>query len=74
MFANADTGKIFGENITKLLSVSPAMVEEVLSHWAHLMKYVYAIGVNDARLNIRDALSKLESLVTKKPAFLCMAS
>ena len=63
MFANADTGRIFGENLARLLRQSPTTVEQVLSHWAHLIKFVYAIGINDARLNIREALSKLESQV-----------
>jgi hypothetical protein len=33
-------------------------------HWAHLMKYVYLVGLYEARVSLRNLMAQLEALVS----------
>jgi hypothetical protein len=37
--------------------------EDSIVHWADIMRYLCLIGINDARLSLRDAMKRFEELV-----------
>lgn len=42
---------------------SPAILSVLSSHWTELTHYLYVIGLNDARLVLRDALKAIHTIV-----------
>jgi hypothetical protein len=63
MFANPALARTLDKNLLFTLSSHQLGMGSIVSHWSQLLRYIYAIGINDVRLSLRNALKELEVLV-----------
>jgi hypothetical protein len=64
VFANPVVAKTLDKNLLFTLKTYHSEMAEIVSHWNQLLRYIYAIGVNDVRLSLRNAMKQLETLVS----------
>ncbi|KAF1815087.1 hypothetical protein P152DRAFT_456126 [Eremomyces bilateralis CBS 781.70] len=61
-FGDTETVDSFTHNLHRLLTGSPSVSSTLGTHWGHVLKYVFAMGINDARMTLRAALRSLDKL------------
>jgi hypothetical protein len=63
VFANPAVTRTLDKNLLFTLDAYHAEMTEIVSHWSQLLRYIYAVGINDVRLTLRHTMKQLESLV-----------
>jgi hypothetical protein len=59
----AGVGNLFAENLVKLVKEYPDTFSKLAEHWVYLFRYIYAIGINDMRLDLRKGVRVLDKMV-----------
>src|ERR1700761_77411 len=63
-FADGQMASTFNRGLDNLTLTDQNRVTELTSHWAHSIQYIYAIGINNVRLSIRNSMKQIDSLVS----------
>lgn len=50
--------------LDNLQKCHPDQIADLASHWAHVLSFIYAIGINDARLSLREVTKSIDQLVS----------
>jgi hypothetical protein len=54
LFSDPNVLSIFDDSFAFILNFHPSEVVDLKLHWAPLLRYLYAIGINDARIRLRE--------------------
>jgi hypothetical protein len=63
IFANPAMAKTLDENLLFTLRTYHSEMADIVLHCNQLLRYIYAIGINDVRLSLRNAMKQLDTLV-----------
>lgn len=63
VFANPAVARTLDQNLQSILSSYHLEMADIVLHWSQILRYIYAIGINDVRLSLRVAMKRLEILV-----------
>jgi hypothetical protein len=55
--------RTLNNGLDDLQKSSPDQITDLASHWAHLLGFIYTIGINDARLSLREVTKSIDQLV-----------
>lgn len=62
-FSNRQMASVYDKNLRGIIKNVPNLSLQLSSHWIHLVRYIYMLGINDGRLIIRDAMKNIDTIV-----------